>query len=189
MVCKKNWKARVPQLCSEPKPVQKICVVSVHSARHCTVEMHNTGIRWQKNAHLLICCQHFSSKTSETASSRCSAMCIYPRDDLLHLRDCIWSISRPQIDAIRNDKILKLSDFVLVWFLTKLSEFWKKSALKFLCVPFWCMQWSWQTPETSSNATSATYPSHRPLFQTLETPKTAQTKCSTACLVISTLSW
>ena len=56
-ICRKIWKAMESQLL-----LRTICVVaSVHSARHCTVEMHNTGPQGQKlkTAHLLICCQHF----------------------------------------------------------------------------------------------------------------------------------
>lgn len=182
MVCKKIRKAREYPSQSKRSASLRRCIQRGTVQSRCTTQVHGD----RKNAHLLVCCQHFSLNTLETASQQCAST--------QEMTSCtsetiIWSISRPQIDAIRNDNIFKLSDFVFVWLLTKPSELWKKSALKNLCVPFWCMQWSWQKPETSSNATNATYLSHPPLFETLETPKTAQTKCSTACLVISTLSW
>ena len=185
MVCKKIRKAReYPsqskrsaslRRCIQRGTVQSRCTTQVHGDRKMHICWFAVSILRRKpwrlhprDAQQCASTQEMTSCTSETIS---------------------WSISRPQIDAIRNDNIFKLSDFVFVWLLTKPSELWKKSALNYLCVPFWCMQWSWQKPETSSNATNATYLSHPPLFQTLETPKTAQTKCSTACLVISTLSW
>ena len=83
MVCKKIRKAREYPSQSKRSASLRRCIQRGTVQSRCTTQVHGD----RKNAYLLVCCQHFSLNTLDTASSRCSAMCIYPRDDLLHLRD------------------------------------------------------------------------------------------------------
>lgn len=185
MVCKKIRKAREYPSQSKRSASLRRCIQRGTVQSRCTTQVHGD----RKNAYLLVCCQHFSLNTLETASSRCSAMCIYPRDDLLHLRD--YYLINIQATNRRNQEREHVQAFRFCVRLTLDKTVWivKEICAQLFVCTILVYAWSWQKPETSSNATNATYLSHRPLFQTLETPKTAQTKCSTACLVISTLSW
>ena len=131
MVCKKIRKAREYPSQSKRSASLRRCIQRGTVQSRCTTQVHGD----RKNAYLLVCCQHFSLNTLDTASSRCSAMCIYPRDDLLHLRD-YYLINYPGHKSTQSGTTTYSSfpDFVLVWLLTKPSELLKEICAQLFCV-------------------------------------------------------
>lgn len=105
-ICRKIWKARESQLCSAPKPVQKRhlrrWVVAFSEALYSRDAQHRSAGTETENCTFADLLSAFPRKTSETSSR--SATCIYPRDDLLHLRDIDHHPGHKSTAAIRNDK-------------------------------------------------------------------------------------